>query len=97
MSARISLTPEQLLLAALYSAIFPVTNLVGGAVSTLGTLVTLPFLGLAWAGGMASVSVFGSEHAYLVGASLTVFLQVLLILLVREALRRNRKSADAAT
>lgn len=90
------LTPRQVLLAVAYSAIFPVTNLVGGTVSMLGILVTLPFLGLAWVGGMTVVSVIGREDAYLVGASLTVFVQVLLILLVRNALRR-RKNADAAT
>ena len=76
------LSSRQLLLAFAYSAVFPITNLIGGGTMLLGIIITYPFLPLAWVGGMLTVSVFGSESMYLIGASATVSLQVLLCMLV---------------
>jgi hypothetical protein len=76
MAVRSLLTPRQFGLLLAYSLVFPLTNLVGGAVAFMGLVVTLPFLPLAWVGGLALVSVAG-EASYLVGAAITVFLQVL--------------------
>ena len=59
-----------------YSAIFPATNLIGGSVMTIGIILSIPFLPLAWIGGMICVQLFGTEDAYLLGAFLTIFIQV---------------------
>jgi hypothetical protein len=69
------LTPVKIVAAAAYSAIFPLTNLVGGATALFGIVSTLPFLPLAWLGGMVLVSIAG-EGAYLWGAAIAVFFQV---------------------
>ena len=95
MTARAWLTRRQLFIAAAYSAIFPLTNLVGGGLAMFGIALTLPFLGLAWVGGTALASLFRNEGAYLAGAALTVFLQVLLVLLIREAVIRKRNPGAA--
>jgi len=76
------LSSRQLLVAFAYSAAFPITNLIGGGIMLLGIGITYPFLPLAWVGGMLTVSVVGSESAYLIGAFVTVLLQVLLCMLV---------------
>lgn len=90
----LSLTTRQIAFAVVYSAIFPLSNLVGGVVAGIGIVVTLPFLGLAWIGGMTAVSLVGNEAAYLAGAFLTILTQVLLLLLVRAAVSR-RSGANA--
>lgn len=96
MRYKFSLTRRQLAIALAYSAVFPLTNLAGGALAMFGIIVTLPFLGLAWIGGMVLVSLVGSEQAYLVGASLTVFLQVVSVMFVRSGILRKR-DVGAAT
>jgi hypothetical protein len=86
----------RILLALAYAAIFPVTNLVGGGISLLGIAVTLPFLPVAWVTGMAAVSIAHSEAAYLVGASLGVLVQVLLLVWVYAKIRKG-ESVNAPT
>ncbi len=78
MASKSLLSPRQFVLAAVYSSIFPLTNLAGGTVALLGIVLTLPFLPLAWVGGMALVSVSG-EATYLLGAAIAVFIQVLVL------------------
>lgn len=80
------LSSRQLLIAFAYSAVFPITNLIGGGLALLGIIITYPFLPLAWVGGTLTVSLFGSESAYLFGAFATVVLQVLFCMLVWSAL-----------
>lgn len=59
----------------------------------LGIVISYPFLPLAWVGGSLTVSLFGSESAYLIGAFATVFLQVLLCMLVWSAvIKRGAQS-----
>lgn len=89
------LTKKQLAFALAYSAVFPLTNLAGGWVASLGILVTLPFLGLGWIGGMIMVSLVGRESAYLVGVFLMVFFQLVLILFARAAVSRKKDSGAA--
>jgi hypothetical protein len=92
----LSLTSRKIACALAYALIFPLTNLVGGGISLFGIVATLPFLPLAWVAGMAAVSLTQSEHAYLVGASLAVFLQVILILSISAYFLR-RRNVDART
>ena len=76
------LSSRQLLTAFAYSAVFPISNLIGGGIALVGIIVTYPFLPLAWAGGMLTVGMFGSEVVYLFGAFVTVVLQILLCMVV---------------
>lgn len=87
------LPSRQVALALAYSAIFPITNLLGGSFTTIGILITLPFLGLAWIGGMFMVSLIGMDEVYLIGSFLTILLQVLLLLVVRDFFKRRRADA----
>lgn len=80
------LTKRQLVAALAYSMIFPLTNLAGGSAMFVGILLTMPFLPLAWVGGMILVSVAG-EKAFLYGAFITVLAQVLLLFLGWSAVR----------
>ena len=57
----------------------------------LGIVFTLPFLPVAWVVGMALVSVAG-EESYLLGAALSVLLQVLLLLALWSLVTRRRKA-----
>lgn len=84
------LSSRQLLVAFAYSAVFPITNLIGGGIMLLGIVITYPFLPLAWVGGMLTVSAVGSESAYLIGAFATIVLQVLLCMLVWSALKMRK-------
>lgn len=88
------LSTRQLLIAFAYSAVFPITNLIGGGISLLGIIITYPFLPLAWGGGTLTVSAFGSESAYLFGAFVTVVLQVLLCMLVWSALISRESQSE---
>ena len=63
------LSTRQLGLAALYAAIFPISNVAGGGIAMAGIFATLPFLPLAWVGGVALAWLFGTEQVYLVGAA----------------------------
>ena len=62
-----------------YSAIFPVTNMLGGSLLMPGIILTFPFLPLAYVGGMAVVALTQSDTFYQVGAFLTIFAQVFTI------------------
>lgn len=88
-------TASQIAFGAAYSAIFPLTNLAGGGLALAGIAVTLPFLSLAWVGGMAMVRLVGNEEAYLMGAFITIFVQVLLVLFA--IANRSAKRATDAT
>ena len=74
-----ALTLAQFLLAVGYAAVFPLTNLVGGAMAMVGIAVTLPFLPIGWVVGMILVSITKSESTYLVGASIAVLSQVVVL------------------
>ena len=52
-------------------------------------LAILPFSGLAWMSGMAAVSLFNANVAYLPAAWLAVFIQVYLVALIIRS-RKNR-------
>lgn len=80
------LSSRQLLIAFAYSAVFPITNLIGGSIALLGIIITYPFLPLAWVGGTFTVSLLGAESAYLLGAFAPVVLQVLICMLIWTAL-----------
>lgn len=82
--------------AAIYSVVFPLTNLAGGDFMLVGILLTLPFLPLAWVGGLAVVWLFGSESFYLLGAALTVFLQVVALVAAFFFLRRDKHASAGA-
>ena len=86
-------TAIQLFLVVAYSAIFPVTNWMGGPIAMVGILATLPFLPISWVAGMAAVSITKSEHSYLVGAGLAVLAQAM-ILLWRWNSARSRNNAS---
>jgi hypothetical protein len=73
-----------LLIALAYSAVYPITNLIGGTIGFLGLGLTYPFLFLAWCAGMVIVGVFGTESVYLIGAYIAVVFQVLLCMLAWE-------------
>ena len=72
-------TAIQVILVVAYSAIFPVTNWMGGPIAMVGILATLPFLPISWVAGMAAVSITKSEHSYLGGAALAVLAQTLIL------------------
>ena len=71
----------------MYSLIFPLSNLVGGGVAFIGMVFSLPFLPIAWVGGLLAVNGAHDENAYLIGAALTVMLQVLIIFTLLNTLR----------
>ncbi|RJG07132.1 hypothetical protein D3870_14980 [Noviherbaspirillum cavernae] len=58
----------------------------------LGIVLTFPFLLLAWPGGMIVVAITGTEGAYLVGAGITIFLQVLALIFLVQLLRSKATS-----
>jgi hypothetical protein len=72
-----------------YSAIFPITNLAGGEAAGFGIFVSLPFLPVAWMGGVVTVWIAGSEKFYLIGAFIAIFIQVWLVALVLFPTRKN--------
>ena len=48
----------------------------------IGIFITLPFMGLAWVGGLLSVKIVDNENVYIWGVSITIFIQVWLIYLL---------------
>ena len=48
----------------------------------MGIFITLPFMGLAWVGGLLSVKIVDNENVYIWGVSITIFIQVWLIYLL---------------
>lgn len=51
-----------------YASIFPITNLLGGGIATLGIFISAPFLPISWIVGMLFVFWFGAGSAFLAGA-----------------------------
>ena len=90
MSAPPLLTRTQLVASFAYACVFPLTNLAGGAVAFIGIVISMPFLPISWIGGMTLVWVFGSESAYLFGASITTLIQVLVLQAALSLARRAR-------
>lgn len=88
------LTTRQLVLGLSYSAIFPITNLIGGGIMLFGIVVTYPFMPLAWVGGMLAVSLMGSESAYLFGAFTIILLQVFLCMVIWSTLKARGKKIE---
>jgi len=74
------LTSKQYIFAVIYSAIFPLSGLFGKTVVTIALFITIPFLPIAWIGGMALVDIFNTESAYPIGLYFSVLIQVLLVL-----------------
>ena len=87
-----TLSKKQMLGLLAYTAVFPVTSLVGGQVAVFGIVVTFPFMPIAWVGGACVASALGSERFYLFGATATVFLQAWLLVLTRVSLRKKSMS-----
>jgi hypothetical protein len=75
----------------IYSAIFPVTNLIGGGVMLIGIILTIPFLPFAWVVGVGFVNLFGSESFYLIGAYFGIFLQVIFLMPLLFLINNNFK------
>jgi hypothetical protein len=71
------LTFRHLLIALMYSAIYPITNIFGGEISLFGMAITFPFLFIASACGMVIIGLVGTENAYFIGAYPAVVIQVL--------------------
>jgi hypothetical protein len=91
-----SINRKQFLLVIAYSAIFPVTNFIGGKAVEFGLLLTFPFLPFAWIGGISVASVFSEKEtyagvAYVIGASVTIFLQVWLCTVNWLSFHRKKK------
>lgn len=71
------MSSKQLLLVITYAFIFPIAQLSGAG--ALSVFSAFPFLGGAYLLGMVTASLFGSESYYLIGATLAIFLQVVLV------------------
>jgi hypothetical protein len=83
---------RQLVMALTYSAVYPISNFVGGGAATVGFVVTAPFLPLSRFGGMAFASWFGTMKAYLPGAFVAVVAQVLALIAISSLVRQWRKN-----
>ena len=70
------LKKHHVLLIIIYSLIFPLSNLMGGVLSSIALWLTAPFMLLGWLGGMIFVWVAGTERAYLLGVFISIFAQV---------------------
>jgi hypothetical protein len=78
--ARFRISPAQFAAAAMYSAAFPLSGLIGDGVQILCLFATMPFLPLGYLIGHVFVAVTGSPGAYSFGLFLAVLLQVWLLL-----------------
>jgi hypothetical protein len=85
---------RQVVLAFVYALIFPVTNLLGGTLEIIGLILTVPFMPIAWIGGLAMVDITGFEASYAVGMAITIFLQVWLVMAWRASALKRRTIAD---
>ena len=85
-----TLNRNQFLGCLAYSAIFPVSAAIGGGWLVLGMVLTLPFWPLSYIGGMYVASYSGREDAYMVGAYLTIVVQVWLWMTLWVWWRRRR-------
>ncbi len=86
------LTKKQYIFAITYSAIFPLSGLLGKTVASIALFITIPFLPIAWIGGMALVDIFNTEDAMPFGLYFSVLIQVLLVLkFSRKSTKSKRK------
>jgi hypothetical protein len=74
---------SKLLLAFLYSLLFPIGMLLGEPYAGAGMVLSLPFLPGAWFGGVLMNGLIVSKWSYALGASLAIFAQLALILSFR--------------
>lgn len=91
-----SLNRKHFLLVVAYSAIFPIANLIGETAVMVAIFLTFPFLPFAYVGGMCVASVFSEKvayvgAAYVLGASVTIFLQVWLCTISWLSVHRKKK------
>ncbi len=87
-----TLTKKQYFFAIIYSAIFPLSGLLGKTVASIALFITIPFLPIAWIGGMALVDIFNTENTMPFGLYLSVLIQVLLVLkFSRKSTKSKRK------
>ncbi|MGE4471729.1 hypothetical protein [uncultured Sulfuricurvum sp.] len=69
--------PKKIVIWALvYSFIFPITYLIGGAIASIGNIITFPFLPGAWIVSKGFVYLFGSGNIYLFGLAIGIFFQL---------------------
>ena len=68
--------------------------MLGGSLLVPGIILTFPFLPLAYVGGMAVVALAQTERLYLLGAFLTIFVQVFIIIFCSQA-RKESKGQQA--
>jgi len=74
-----NLTKKQWIIALIYSALFPVLGFLLN--DTVVLIIYIPFLPIGYIGGMALVDLFNTENAYIVGVVLTIFLQIIFIMM----------------
>ena len=86
------LTGKQYIFAIIYSAIFPLSGLLGKTIGLIALFITIPFLPIAWIGGMALVDIFNTDSVYLIGLYFSVLLQVLVVLKFSHKSNKNDKS-----
>jgi hypothetical protein len=77
-----------------YSVLFPVTNLLGGSWMMVGIIVSCPFLPLAYIGGMATVSLVHSDSFYMLGATLSIFAQMFVVVYCSLARKEAKQLQD---
>lgn len=75
-----------------YSLVFPLTQIIGGASLMLGVILTAPFLSIGYIFGMSLLSAFGGgDVVYVGGVTLSTLAQVFLIVYVFNKLAANRE------
>jgi len=94
-----TLNGKQLLVVILYTAIFPIANLIQGKIGEVPLFLNAPFLPLAWIGGMSMTFAFSAKDpyinsAYVMGASATIFLQVWLCAVISFNRKKKNKSDE---
>lgn len=89
-----SLNKWQVLGLALYTAAFPLSNLVGGAVASFFLIVTAPFLPIGYVIGGFAWQLFGTPKAYPFGLVVGVFLQAWVLLILIVGRKQRAKSQE---
>ncbi len=72
----LGVTPWQAMAAVAYAGAFPLSQIVGGAASTVCLFLTAPFLAVGYIVGLVSVAVLRIEAAYPFGLFCAVLVQV---------------------
>ena len=90
MATSIFLSKKSTLRVFLYSLLFLGTAI--PYISLLCILAVAPFTGGAWIAGMAAVSLFKTNAAYLPAAWFAVFLQAYIVALIVRAFRKPQES-----